>query len=205
MSITYPSEVIRLVAIDPGSMKCGISYFEIDFERKKILRIVADNVRVESLANDTGYPEEVLTPGQLRYYKLRNEITRRLIQHKPHYVAYEGPFMNTLQPSAYGPLVSVMTLIHDAVIGYNLTIPFHVFQPQVVKKAIGISGKKGKEIVIEALSKVDEVMSVLETDIESLDDNGVDSIVVGYTFFKEDIRKTHVPDLGDKGKKKAKK
>lgn len=205
MSIVFPSEIIRVVAIDPGSIKCGIAYLEIDFEKKKILRIVADNIRVESLPNDTGYPADVLTTPQLRYYKLRNEITRRLILLKPHYVAYEGPFMNTLQPSAYGPLVSVMTLIHDAVLGYNFTVPFHVFQPQLVKKAIAISGKKGKEIVIEALLKVDEVMSVLETDLTTLDDNGIDSIVVGYTFFKEDILKSHIPEPEKKVKAKVKK
>lgn len=184
-----PTSVVRLIAIDPGSTKCGISVFHIDLDTRKIIRIEATTIKVESLNNDTGIPEEVLTNAQLRYYKLRNEIIRRLQAVQPHYVAYEGPFMNRLQPSAYGPLVSVMTLVQDAVLSYNFTIPFNVFQPQVVKKAVGIAGKKGKDVVIAALRKVDEVMDVLVTDIDSLDDNGVDSIVVGYTFFKEHIKK----------------
>lgn len=190
MPLLYPPDVIRVIAIDPGSYKCGFSVFNIDFKTRKLLSIVSETIMVEKLRNDTGLFEDYISPAMLRYYKLRNELIRRFEEIQPHYVAYEGPFMNKLQPSAYGPLVSLMTLAHDAVIMYNLSTMFRTYQPQVVKKAISISGKKGKEVVIEALLKVKEVMDVLQTDIRTLDDNGVDSIVVGYTFFREDIQKS---------------
>lgn len=200
MSISFlPSHTVRVIAIDPGSFKCGFCICDIDFTNRKILRIEAETIRVESLANDTGYPEELVSAATLRYYKLRNELVRRFDDIKPQYIVYEGPFMNRLQPSAYGPLVAMMTLIQDAVLHYNIAVPFVIFQPQVVKKSVSIAGKKGKEVVIEALRKIPEIMDVLVTDIESLDDNGVDAIAVGYTFFKSNIQKSNDPPIKKKG------
>lgn len=185
----FPDGIVKVVAIDPGSFRCGFSEIDLDIKNKKIVKIVAETIVVERLNNDTGLFEDMVTPAMLRYYKLRNELLRRFEAIRPQYVAYEGPFMNRLQPSAYGPLVSLQTMIHDAVMHYNLGTPMYTFQPQVVKKSINIAGKKGKEVVVESLRKIREVMDVLETDLDTLDDNGVDSIVVGYTFFKENICK----------------
>lgn len=188
-SLFLPEQDLTLVAIDPGSTKCGFAVFVINLKEKKIKSIIADTIMVESLANDTGFHDECVPAATLRYYKLRNEITRRLTTLHPSYIAYEGPFMNTFNPNAYAPLVSVMTLVRDAVLDYNLSIPFFVYQPQVVKMTLNVAGKKGKEVVVAALRKVQQVMDVLEVDLDSLDDNGVDSIVVGYTFFLREIEK----------------
>lgn len=182
-----PPKVIRVVAIDPGSFKCGYCEMLIDFQTREILSVTANTIKVESLRDDTGLWDDLISPATQRYYKLRNELIRRFEAFQPHYVVYEGPFMNKFQPSAYGPLVSLMTVAHDAVMHYNLSVPFITFQPQVVKKSVGIAGKKGKEVVIAALRKVEAITAVLQVDLDSLDDNGVDSIAVGYTFFVEDI------------------
>lgn len=194
-----PSGIVKLIAIDPGSFKCGFCVYDIDFKERKIVRISAETIKVESLKNDTGIPEELITASSLRYYKLRSELVKRFDELTPHYVAYEGPFMNRLQPSAFGPLVAMMTLVRDAVIHYNVGVPFTIFQPQVVKKSVDIAGKKGKEVVIEALRKVSEIMDALVTDLDTLDDNAIDAIAVGYAFFKDQIQKSNDQPSKKKG------
>ena len=184
MITAYSDGVFKLLAIDPGGHKCGISLFTFNLKEKKILSITSFTINVEKLKNDTGFPEELLRSKFLAYYKLRNEILRLLQSFKPDIIGYEAPFMNSLQPTAYGPLISMMTLIYDSVITYNLGSQFYTIQPQQTKKAVGVAGKKTKEVVTTAVKKVPELMEALEVDIDTLDDNAVDSIAVGWYVLK---------------------
>ncbi len=190
MLIPNTPMVYTMIAIDPGSNITGVSRFDIDVRNKKILSIRTWRIDVNKLKNDTGLPEEMFSERMIRYYKLRNEFIRILHRENPHYVAYEGPFMNKLQPSAYGPLVSVMTILQDALVQYCPGNPFYITQPQQVKKAVGVAGKKGKGVIKEAIEKIPELMEALkagQTKLDELDDNAIDSIAVGYSALKLDI------------------
>ena len=190
MLIPNTPMVYTMIAIDPGSNITGVSRFDIDVRNKKILSIRTWRIDVNKLKNDSGLPEEMFSERMIRYYKLRNEFIRILHRENPHYVAYEGPFMNKLQPSAYGPLVSVMTILQDALVQYCPGNPFYITQPQQVKKAVGVAGKKGKGVIKEAIEKIPELMEALkagQTKLDELDDNAIDSIAVGYSALKLDI------------------
>ena len=190
MLIPNTPMVYTMIAIDPGSNITGVSRFDIDVRNKKILSIRTWRIDVNRLKNDTGLAEEMFSERMIRYYKLRNEFIRILHRENPHYVAYEGPFMNKLQPSAYGPLVSVMTILQDALVQYCPGNPFYITQPQQVKKAVGVAGKKGKGVIKEAIEKIPELMEALkagQTKLDELDDNAIDSIAVGYSALKLDI------------------
>lgn len=189
----YPhlySPVIRMLAIDPGTHKCGVSLFLVKPSTREIVSIKSWMVHVDKLKNDTGFVEEQHSEKFIRYYKLRNEILRTLIQNNIMYVAYEGPFMNRLQPSAFGPLVAMMTLIQDALVLYNPGVPFFVLQPQQAKKAVGVAGKKGKDVIKNAVERHPDLMAALsagECLLDELDDNAIDSIAVGYCALKLDL------------------
>lgn len=190
MLIPNTPMVYTMIAIDPGSNITGVSRFDLDVRNKKILSIRTWRIDVNKLKNDTGLPEEMFSERMIRYYKLRNEFIRILHRENPHYVAYEGPFMNKLQPSAYGPLVSVMTILQDALVQYCPGNPFYITQPQQVKKAVGVAGKKGKGVIKKAIEKIPELMEALkagQTKLDELDDNAIDSIAVGYSALKLDI------------------
>lgn len=190
MLIPNTPMVYTMIAIDPGSNITGVSRFDIDVRNKKILSIRTWRIDVNKLKNDTGLAEEMFSERMIRYYKLRNEFIRILHRENPHYVAYEGPFMNKLQPSAYGPLVSVMTILQDALVQYCPGNPFYITQPQQVKKAVGVAGKKGKGVIKQAIEKIPELMEALkagQTKLDELDDNAIDSIAVGYSALKLDI------------------
>ena len=184
--------VYSMLSVDPGSKMTGISRFDIDIRNKKILSIKTWTIFVNKLKNDTGIADEMITEKWMRFYKLRGEFIRILHRENVHYVAYEGPFMNTMQPSAYGPLVAVMTMLQDAMVAYNSGCPFFVSQPQQVKKAVGVAGKKGKGVIKAAIEKIPELMEALKiggTNLDELDDNAIDSIAVGYSALKLDIFK----------------
>lgn len=174
--------VYKLLSIDPGGHKTGVTLFELDLTNSKILSAKAWTINVDKLFDDTALPVEMIGEKFHRYYKLRNELARTFRHYKPDAIGYEGPFMNKLQPTAYGPLVSMMTLIMDALMHYNPGIPFHVIQPQQTKKAVGVAGKKGKDVIKEAIKKIPEVMEALKVtncELDDLDDNAIDSIGVG--------------------------
>lgn len=100
--------------------------------------------------------------------------------------------MNRLQPSAYGPLVAVMTLIQDALISYAPGVPFMVIQPQQGKKGVGVAGIKGKGVMREAVKGIPVLIEALKRGnclLDELDEHAIDSIAVGYTCLQLDIFK----------------
>lgn len=182
----------RFMAVDPGSNKAGVSIFDIDFKQRKIISIQTWTVDMEKLKNDTPLLPEIHPQKMIKLYRLRNEFSRILKEFKPDFVAYEGPFINTRNPNAFGPLIQVLTMIFDAVVTENPGVHFHIMQPQSVKKSLGVAGKKGKEVILEAIMKVEELTDGLkngETEIESLDDNALDSVAVGWCALKTHIFK----------------
>jgi hypothetical protein len=54
----------------------------------------------------------------------------------------------------------------------------------VVKKAVGAAMSSNKGSVKDAVIANALLMSVLKTDIHSLDEHAIDSIAVGYAFLK---------------------
>lgn len=187
-----PSPVIRLIAIDPGSYHTGVARFDVKPATREILSIRAWSIHVDKLKNDTGLSPELTSEKFLRFYKLRNELLRIFKRENVMYVAYEGPFMNTLQPSAFGPLVALQTLIQDAMITYNQGVPFFVLQPRQGKKAVGVKGKKGKGDIKEAIRRYPELMNGLAAGhclLDELDEHAFDAIAVGFCALTIDLFK----------------
>lgn len=182
-----PSNLTKALAIDPGTTKTGLSLFVVDTNKRLILSINSWTINVDHLKNDTGLPEELFSERFMRIYKLRNEMLRIYKRLNIHYVAYEGPFNNPRQPSAYGPLVQLQTMIHDALVTYSPGVPFFTLQPQQGKKAVGVAGKKGKGVIKEAIKTFPELMHGLENGnclLDDLDEHAIDSIAVGYCALK---------------------
>lgn len=174
---------LKVLSIDPGTHKTGLAFFEIDPVCKKLLKLTAWTVYATKLKNDTGLVEDFFSDRFLRLYKLRNELIRVFEKESPDIIVYEGPFVHGLKPSAFGPLVALQTLVQDAVINYNSGIPFITIQPQQAKKAIGVAGKKGKDVVRESISNNKELNLALKEnniDFKTLSEDSLDAIAVGY-------------------------
>lgn len=186
----YRPSAYRLLAVDPGTVKMGVSMFEVDPITRKIYSIRSQTLYPPQLPNTTALVEDLHKETWVRLNKTRERFSALLREEQPHHVVYEAPFMNRLQPTAYGPLVALMTMVHWAVMDYNQSTPFKILPPLTVKKFIGVAGKKGKEVVVEAIRKIPNLMHALEQGecvLDELDDNAVDSIAVGYAAISLDL------------------
>ena len=189
----YSPASFKLLAIDPGTNQMGISIFDLDVKAFKILKIKSWTVYPDRLENHTGMVEELHLNPFLKRMKVCETIGKILVEERIHQVAYEAPFMNRRQPSAYGPLVALMTMVQLSVLRYGQDIEFNIYPPLTVKKAVGVAGKKGKEIITQAIRGIPELMAALKEgncELDDLDNNAVDSIAVGYAavtleLFKE--------------------
>lgn len=188
----YQPPVFKLLAIDPGTNQMGMSIFELDMRAFKVLKIQSWTIYPEKMPNHTGLIEDLHTNPFIKRMKIKDMVGEVLAKEGIHHVAYEAPFMNRLQPSAYGPLVALMTVVHMAVIEYGQGVAFTIFPPLTVKKAIGVAGKKGKEVVMEAIRNIPVLMDGLyrgDCQLDDLDNNAVDSVAVGYAAIELELFK----------------
>ena len=187
---SYQPTTYNLLAIDPGTNQMGVSIFQLDMTTFKIVSIRSWTIAVEKLKNETGLVEDFHSNSFLKLMKIKKTLGDLLVKENIHHVAYEAPFMGMLQPSAYGPLVALMTIVHLTVIEYAQDVKFTIFPPQTVKKGIGVAGKKGKEVVLEAIKNIASIMIALKQghcELDDLDNNAVDSVAVGYTAVETEL------------------
>lgn len=179
----------RIMGIDPGLNNTGVSTFDVEAGTDRIVAISAFTLINDKLVNHTGLDEETHTERYIKLYKLKHALQMALAYTGPCWVACEAPFYNRLRPTAYAPLVEVVNQLYAALIEFNPNIGFTLFPPLTVKKIVGARSikndtEKGKIEVKDAIQRVPEIMSVLQTPIQTLSEHAIDSIAVGYTWVK---------------------
>lgn len=173
-----------MVCFDPGLNTTGVSVFDIDSRTMQVSGISAYTIYNDKLGDATGLDPDLLTERTFKLYKLCLGIQNAINYYQPNLVGCEAPFYNRLMPMAFVSLSEVVSMIRHTVLQYNYNIPFYLVEPQKVKQGIGVAGKKGKQVVMEAISRVPEIMSVLNVPLESLDEHAVDAIAVGWSMLK---------------------
>lgn len=186
MSLVIPEQynLYRVISIDPGLTNTGIAIFDIDMVTRHVKRIEATTIKVEQISNTTGLDDEYFGDRLIKLYKLKETIYYLMQNLNPQSVACESPFYNRLRPMAYGALLETLTYIHAAIIDYNPSIFFKTIEPLLAKKAIGAGIMKGKVDVRYCIENNALLMSLLDTDIDLLDEHALDSIAVGVAFLK---------------------
>ena len=173
-----------LLAIDPGLNNCGIAIFEIQVKPFAILSIHALTLKSERLIDDSCLDDDDFIERLHKRYKMGNALRSLLERYDPCIVVSESPFFDRRKPGSFAILTEVITTLFDTVVEYNTLIRFSFVEPLLVKKVLGVAGEKGKEVVREAMGKVEDVMTVLIDPLEQLDEHAIDSIGVGYTWLK---------------------
>lgn len=186
MSLVIPDRysLYRIISIDPGLTNTGIAIFDIDLVVRQVKSIEAMTIKVEQLRNTTGLDDERFSERLIKLYKLKQTIFELVARLQPQSIACESPFYNRLRPMAYGSLLETLTYIHAAVIEYNPNIFFKTVEPLLVKKSIGAGFMKGKIDVRHCIENNPEIMSVLQSDIDTLDEHALDAIGVGIALLK---------------------
>lgn len=184
LHLPYCYYTYKLLAIDPGNTHTGFAIFDIESQTGSVIKIEAFTVNLDKLDNVLGLDEEIVPDRVIRQYKLKHVIMYYLNLLKPITVIYESPFYNRFRPTAYGPLMELMGVSRSAVLEFNQNIPFITVEPLLVKKAIGTKSIKGKISVKEAIFNNPDIVNVIASNLNDLDEHSLDAIAVGYAYLK---------------------
>lgn len=177
-------QLYRIVSFDPGLTNTGIAIMDIDLVTRQVLTIEASTIRVEQLPNLTGLDPEYFGERLIKLYKLKQTVKGYIERLQPRSVACESPFYNRLRPMAYGALLETLTYIHAGVLESNPSIFFRTIEPLLAKKAVGAGIMKGKVDVRFCIENNPDIMRILQSDIDTLDEHALDAIAVGLGFLK---------------------
>lgn len=179
-----PLNLVSLLAIDPGLNNTGIAAFSIQIAPFKILKITAWTLKADRLVDDSGLDDEDYIERLHKRYTMGKALNKALEMFSPSLVISESPFFDRRKPGSFAVLTEVLTTLFDTVVAYNPSVQFSMMEPQLVKKSLGVAGIKGKEVVKEAVSKNEEIMTCLETPMETMDEHAIDAVAVGYSWLK---------------------
>lgn len=187
MSLIVPPDygTIKMVAIDPGLSTCGVAIYELDTLNKDIVSITAFTIENDKLDDSSGLFLDIVTERYVKIHKLCNAICKVVQAVDAKIVVSEAPFYNRFMPMAYGALLEVVSSIQRSVTDISNDILFTSYAPQQVKMAVGVAGKKGKDIVKESIEKLLQVFPKIVSEYELLDEHSIDAIAVGFTFLEQ--------------------
>lgn len=174
----------RMVCFDPGLNTTGVSVFDVDNRTKEVLSVFAYTIYTGQSRDATGLDTEILSERTHKLYKLCDAVQHTLGYYGPAIVGCEAPFYNRMMPMAFVSLSEVVNMIRHTTLQYNYNIPFYLVEPQLVKKGVGVAGKKGKQVVMDAICDIPEIMRVLSVPIETLDEHAIDAIAVGWSLLR---------------------
>lgn len=168
---------IRILAIDPGLHKCGVSIINLDVHGTPTI-LYADTIFTKVGLKKQNHLIELHGERQVRLMFLAEKIRMLLSTYTPDITASEIPFWNPKRPGAFQSLVEVVTTVSNTIFSYDCTIPFERVSAAVIKERLGVSGSSGdKALVKEAIQKLGIVYK--DNSIEPLGPDAIDSIAVG--------------------------
>lgn len=175
-----------ICGIDPGTNHLGLSVFIVDLRDYSIVKWDSTSFSTQKLLEEDDLYHSAIDEQMEKNIAQRNNLVRWFKHYEPFAVASEGPFFNRLHPGAYGPLVQCMSYIKEAVTLYHRFVGLNVYQPSIIKKALGAKPTgSGKEPVREAISHIDELMKTLIRPLEELDEHAIDAGGAAYTHLLE--------------------
>ena len=174
----------RMVCFDPGLNTTGVSIFDVDSRTKEVLSVFAYTIYTGQVRDVTELDSEILSERAQKLYRLCGAIQQTLDLYGPAIVGCEAPFYHPRMPMAFVSLSEVVSMLRHTALQYNYNIPFFLVEPQLVKKGVGVAGKKGKQVVMDAICNIPEIMRVLSVPIETLDEHAIDAIAVGWSLLR---------------------
>ena len=172
----------KFINLDPGVNHLGISVVEMGESFNVVMCHLVNN-------NRTFTKEEKASEIEIgsRGVKVLN-IVRKLNEVVDEYgikdIIIEAPFYSALTPVAYGSLLEViMAIKYTLIIPRGLTLT--LIEPTVIKRVFANKGNANKLVMREFLtSRVASGEIGLSYNIDNLSEHEIDSIAVGYTYWK---------------------
>lgn len=182
--ITIPktNNLVSIVGIDPGTNILGLTIIKFDALTGDIVEVHPQDIMSKDLYNDP-WLAEIHGDTQSRIKAICDEIREIIEETNPIAIASERPFISVKNPSAFAPLVEMLANIRSIIIHYDIWKPFYLFEPTVVKNAVGAKGNANKDDVRLSTKNIKQLMDNLTTPIDELGPDAVDSIAVCYKLY----------------------
>lgn len=169
----------RIMAIDNGSTKIGLSVMDLCLSTGKVRLLYSDTF----LAHLTADRYSLYGEHANRFARMlaimeftRDEVTRWT----PDVVCIESPFLNRRMPESFAVLREALILLKLAITNTNPAIIIEDISPREAKVAAKVDLKqKGKDPVKDAVLKL-PIECALGIDLHNLQEDAIDSIAVGY-------------------------
>lgn len=179
--------VVKFIGIDPGTSAPGVCVMSYSVPKKQIVRVAAhcfDLERLSRRSNDSGYQN----PRYLRLQVFRGILKDIFKTERPLKIASEHPYINPRTPGAVIPLAECLFMTEQEVHAYDPHLCLERIDPSSIKNSVGVKGNSGdKHAMTEAIKKISAIMDVLVMDIETMDNNAVDSIAVAYCSLQREL------------------
>ena len=176
--------LVCFVGIDPGSRRPGICVLYYSLTTQRIVRIVARVYNLDRYA-DRAIHVDYQNHRFLRIKAFKEILLSTFRMNRPCNVASEHPYINPRTPGAVIPLAECLFASEEAVYEYNPYLKLERIDPSSIKNAVGVKGNSGnKHAMTEAISKIEELSSVIIGNLATMDNNAVDSIAVAYCSLK---------------------
>ena len=185
------SSVITLAGIDPGTTNLGFAVLGYDARTKEILFTEAMSFNSEKMSLSDDYVAQTHTERTVRIQAQRLNLIRVFKYYKPSSISCESPFYNRLRPSAYGPLVEVLSAINTATIEFDPYVQFTLYPPSIIKKNLGGSAYADKVSVKAQILLIHGLMYRGHIPIDCLDEHAIDALATVYCHYKQTVGSTN--------------
>lgn len=176
--------IIKIVAIDPGTRMLGVAILSLDVATMKIVATEAMTFNSEKMLTLDEVVEETYSERMAKILAQKKNLIKIFNYYNPAYICCESPFFNRLQPSAYGPLMEILTAIQMAGIEFNPLVKFTLYPPSVVKKSLGGSHIADKTSIRDQLLLRNDLCFKGTYSLDKLDEHSLDAIAVGLCHYE---------------------
>lgn len=172
----------KFIFLDPGINHLGCSVIELGGTFNVLECHLVNNNR--TFTKEEKALELVIGSRAVKVINIIKKTTEIIEQYGIEDVIIEAPFYSALTPVAYGSLLEViMAIKYTLIIPRGLTLT--LIEPTVIKRVFANKGNANKLVMREFLtSRVASGEIGLSYNIDNLSEHEIDSIAVGYTYWK---------------------
>lgn len=178
-----------VIGIDPGTTALGVSHLTYNPSLKKPKYTVVEAFTLKARNQHPDYVGLAYYHGELqsRLQQLKDQLIPVLLETRPHAVVCESPYLGRFAQS-FAALVECLYVVRQAVIQYDIHVPFVLVDPTTAKRAVGVTIKRKltKDHVTQALRKRKDLEWGIP--LSDLDEHSVDATAVGVYYLLEFLK-----------------
>lgn len=178
------SKEVRIASIDPGTNNLGFCVITVDVTNMSIVSTMATTFISDKLLTNDEFLSDTHSERMCKLIAQKNNLIKMFRLYKVDYICCESPFFNRFRPTAFGPLMEIVSAIQLAAIEYNPLIKFTLYPPSIIKKSLGGGGLANKESIRQQLLLRNDLKFTGPYKIDTLDEHSFDAIAIGLCHYE---------------------